>query len=96
MDGWQCAFQTGGGTQFTQRQVGLFVEQPLQVLPMALKNLGLASGKMMAWGNVTRSAPLLKQLLNHSQRNPKAMRHLSTATFTRIVRGQYPLPQIHR
>jgi hypothetical protein len=26
MDGWQSAFQTGGSTQFTQRQVGLLVQ----------------------------------------------------------------------
>jgi hypothetical protein len=66
------------------------------MLPMALKNLGLAPGKMVARSNVARAASLLEQLLNHAKRNPKAMSHLFTATFTRIVSGQYPLPQIHR
>ena len=96
MDGWQSAFQTGGRTQFTQRQVGLLGQQPLPMLPMAFKNLGLAPGKMVARSNITCAAALLEQFLNHAKRNPKAMRHLLTATFPRIVTGQYPLSQIHR
>ena len=65
MNGGERARQPGGGAQLAKSQVRLLVQQTTETLAVPVKNLGLAPGKMVAWGNVTGVSALLKKFLDH-------------------------------
>jgi hypothetical protein len=50
----------------------------------------------MPRSDIPCAATLLKELLDHAQRNPEAMGDRGTSALVIIIGTKDPLPQIHR
>ena len=60
MDGGQGAGWTGGSTQFLEGQIGLFIQQRLQLVLMAGDNARLAARAVVLGPDVAEAAALLE------------------------------------
>jgi hypothetical protein len=56
----------------------------------------LAPGQVMPRSDVARAPPLLQELLNHPEGNPKTIGNLSTSAFVVVIAIKNPLPEIQR
>ncbi len=96
MDGGQRAVQSRGHAQFLEGQVGLFMQQHAQLLPMMVEDPGLAAGTMVLGAEVANPAALLEQFLNEAQRDAETAGHRLPGIFPLVVSRQNPLAQIQR
>jgi hypothetical protein len=96
MDGGQSAVQSSGCAQFLEGQVGLFVQQRTQVLPVVLEDAGLAARTMVLRAEVANPAALLEEFLDHPEGHPEATRHGLPCVLTLVINRQQPLTQIQR
>ena len=96
MDGGQGARQPGGGAQFFERQVGLLLQQCLQVAMMPGDDHRLAPGAVVLRANLADAPPLLQKLFDHAQRHAIPGGHRLPRAFVTVIRSQYPFPQIQR
>ena len=62
MDRGQRAVQLGGCPQFLERQVGLVIQQPSQLVLMAGDDAGLAAGAMMLGPEIAEATAFVGQM----------------------------------
>ena len=94
MDGRQRAVEARRRAQFLEGQIGLLVNQQPELVLLPGDMAGLAAGAMVLRTHVARPSPLLQELLDHAQGNPKAGSHRLPSAFASVIAGQNPFAQI--
>jgi hypothetical protein len=94
VNGLQGTLQGHGTAQFPQGEVGLLAQQRTHLAPVIGDDHRLASGPVMAGGDIPCMAALPKEFLDHAQRNPKAPCKVLARAFPCIVSRQNSLPKI--
>ena len=96
MDGRQRADQARRGPQLLEGQIGLLLNQRPQLVLLPGDVAGLAARAVVLRTHVASPSPLLQELLDHAQRNPKTASHRFPGAFARVIRRQNPFAQIQR
>ena len=94
MNGRERAVQACGCPQLLEGQIGLLTDQGLKAVRLTGHMAGLATGAMVLRTHVADPAPLLEELLDHAQGNPKAACHHLAGAFARVIGRQNPFAQI--
>jgi hypothetical protein len=83
VDGLNGAGQIQLNADLFEGEIGALCQKRAHLAAVGVDNDGFATAAVVAWSNVTGSAPLLKELFDHAQRHIKAARHLlpSYTTF---------------
>ena len=94
MDGRKGAVQACGDAQFLERQVGLLLQQCPELILAAGDPAGLAARTVVLGTHIPHPPPLLEELFDHAQRNPKTAGHHLPGALAGVVGGQDPFAQI--
>jgi hypothetical protein len=94
MNGGQSAAQARSCAQFLKGQIGLLVDQRPELLLLPGNMTGFAAGAVMLGAHVAEPPPLLQELLDQAQGNPKTGRHRLPSAFASVIRSQNPFAQI--
>ena len=96
MDGLKGTLESHRLPQFLQGEIVLFGQQRTHLAAVDGNNHRLAPGITMPGRNVTRPPPLLQELLDHAQGNPKTPGNLRAGALSVVVRRKDSFTEIQR
>jgi len=94
MNGRQGAVQARRRPQFLEGQIGLLLHQCPELLLLPGDWARLAAGAVMLRSCIANPPPLLQELLDQPQGNPKATCHRFARAFACVIGSQDPFAQV--
>lgn len=95
VDGLNGAGQIQSDADLFEGKIGPLGQKRTHLAAVGVDNDGFATAAVVAWSNVTGSAPLLEELFDHAQRHIKAASHLFPSYIPTVIGLENTLSQIH-